>query len=182
MSAVAVPAPRARGGFARAVASIAMWLGIGLAGPLVVLVAVPPLFGFHNVTILSGSMTPTLRVGDVIVERKVVATDIKIGDVITFPAPKAHGKTYTHRVVSIKRRSDEKLAFVTQGDANPTSESWAVAADGTLGLAQFRIGKLGYITNRAGSKYGRLLLLVIPVILLGIYEFRRIWAEPSEDA
>jgi signal peptidase len=126
-------------------------------------------------------MTPTLGVGDVIFEQRVAPPQVKIGDVITFPAPDHKGKTFTHRVVSIKLQPNGRVAFVTQGDANPSTESWAVKADGTLGLARFRIGKLGYITNRAGSRMGRLALIVIPVLLLGIYEFRRIWSHDDDD-
>ena len=181
MSALAAPVASARSGLARGMAGVGMWLGIGLAAPIVVLVTFPVLFGFHFVTILSGSMTPTLGVGDVVVEKRVSPLQVKVGDVITFPAPGQKQKTYTHRVVSMHLQPGGRIAFVTQGDANPSSESWAVKADGTLGLARFHIGKLGYITNRAGSRMGRLALLVIPILLLGIYEFRRIWFGEDDD-
>ncbi len=167
-------------GIARSVARILMNLAAGIGLPVAVIVIAPMMFGFHFVTILSGSMTPTLGVGDVVMERRIAPLQAKVGDVVTFKAPNKPGETYTHRVVSI-RIHGQRAEFVTQGDANLSTESWSVPLNGNIGLARYHVPKIGYITNRAGSKFGRLALIVVPVLLLGLYEFRRIWSEPSED-
>jgi signal peptidase len=184
MSAVEVASPAvqttARPGLVRVLLRLAVSLGAGICLPLAVIVIAPTMFGFHFVTILSGSMTPTLRVGDVVLERRIAPLQAKVGDVVTFKAPNRPGETYTHRVVSIRVRGD-RAEFVTQGDANTSSESWSVPVNGNIGLARFHVPKIGYVTNRAGSRVGRLGLIVVPVLLLGLYEFRRIWSEPSED-
>lgn len=180
MSAVALPVPVRRTLRARALASIAAWLGLGLALPVVALVVSPVAFGFRSVTILSGSMTPTLRVGDVVMERRVAPMDLEIGDIVTFPSPDHPGRTFTHRIVSM-RLDKGRVSFVTEGDANSGTESWSVPANGKLGRASFRIPKLGYITNRAGSRVGRLVLIVGPALLLGLYEMRRIWTRDRDD-
>lgn len=69
-----------------------------------------PIFGYQFYYLASGSMEPTLHIGDKIL---VKATDnFEIGDVITFTEDGGQNYT-THRVVSI---NDDIV--VTKGDAN----------------------------------------------------------------
>jgi hypothetical protein len=75
----------------------------------------------------------------------------------------------------------EGVAFVTKGDANTGVERWQIARNGTIGKAEYHIPKIGYLTNRLGSKFGRLAFLVLPLILLAGLELRRLWSTDDED-
>ena len=67
----------------------------------------------------SGSMEPTLRVGDVIVIEPASPEDIKVGDVIVFWNP-WYGNLVVHRVVHITEEG-----VYTRGDANAGIDPWS---------------------------------------------------------
>jgi signal peptidase len=152
--------------------------GFGVA--FAAFVAMPRLVGREAFTVLSGSMTPTLRVGDVVVDKPIHPDEIRIGDIVTFRDPDSPRRLLTHRVVSLRIRGTE--AFVdTKGDANETTERWSIPVQGTLGRVEYRVPKLGYTLRWVGGAAGRLALILIPVLLLAILELRRIWRKPEAD-
>jgi signal peptidase len=168
-------------GVARGVFNVASLVAIGVSLVIVLAITGSHVFlGYRGFTVLSGSMTPTFRTGDVIVAEKIAPLDVRIGDIVSFRSPDDPKKLLTHRVISM-RAADGKVAFVTRGDANTGVERWTIADSGVLGHVKYKIPKIGYIANRAGSRFGRLLLLVVPALLLGVLELRRIWRKPEED-
>jgi signal peptidase I len=160
--------------------SAALYAFAAFAAVIALAVIAPALFKFSSLAVLSGSMTPTLRVGDVVVEQRISPLQARLGDVVTFRAPDDPAKLYTHRIVGMDA-SDELIHFVTQGDANSGVERWSIAATGTLGRVVYRVPLVGYVTNRAGSRDGRLLLIVVPVLLLAGFELKRIWRKDDEE-
>jgi signal peptidase len=161
-----------------AIASVALHAVLGFAGVLAAALIVPSFLGYGSLTVLSGSMEPALRVGDVVVEHRVPPLSLRVGDVVTFRDPANANRLYTHRVVSLSA-SDGSVAFVTRGDANTGVERWSVPEGGSVGRVEYRIPLLGYATNRAGSRMGKFALLVVPALLLGVGEVRRIWRKPD---
>src|ERR671918_635262 len=95
---------------ARILARGALWAVLGLGAGLLALIAVPLAFDHRPLTVLSGSMEPTLDTGD--------------GVVVTFRDP--HGRLITHRVRAVRERRSG-FEFVTKGDANNASERWKIA-------------------------------------------------------
>jgi signal peptidase len=144
--------------------------GIGIAGVM----TVPMAFGYRGFVVLSGSMEPTIGTGDIVVVRKMDPLDAHVGDVVTFRSPENPQQIITHRVRSI-RASGEMVGFVTKGDANTGTERWSVPTSGTIGKVEYRIPKLGYVTNHIGSRLGRFAFLILPALLLAALELRRIW-------
>lgn len=154
-------------------------LFVGFALAIAAATTIPTLFGFQSFAVLSGSMEPAIGTGDVVVVRKIPPLEAKIGDVVTFRSPENPGRLVTHRATSIQA-SGETVSFVTKGDANTGVERWGIAASGTIGKVEYRIPKLGYVTNRIGSRFGRFAFLVLPALVLAVSELRRIWsAEPK---
>jgi signal peptidase len=152
----------------------ALGFGIGIAG----LLTVPMLFGYQGFVVLSGSMQPAINTGDAVVVDSISPLDARLDDVVTFRSPDDPSRMVTHRVTSM-HASGTVIQFVTKGDANTGVERWSVPADGTIGRVAFRVPKLGFVTNYIGSRYGRFVFLVIPALLLGVMEVRRIW-RPAE--
>jgi signal peptidase len=150
---------------------VALGFGIGIAGFL----TVPMAFGYRGFVVLSGSMAPAIGTGDAVLVDSISPLQARIGDVVTFRSPEDPARMITHRVVSM-RASGNLVQFVTKGDANTGVERWSVPADGAIGRVQYRVPKLGYITNRLGSRFGRFAFLVVPALLLGVMEVRRIWS------
>lgn len=154
----------------------------GLAGFALAIAAattLPTLFGFQSFAVLSGSMEPAIGTGDVVVVRTIPPLEAKIGDVVTFRSPDDPTRLVTHRATAVQASGDT-VTFTTKGDANTGIERWSIAAGGTIGKVEYRIPKLGYATNRIGSRLGRFAFLVLPALLLAVSELRRIWsAEPK---
>jgi signal peptidase I len=159
----------------RRLTRIAAYALAGFALAVAAATTVPTFFGFQSFAVLSGSMEPAIGTGDVVVVRKIAPLDAKIGDVVTFRSPESPSRLVTHRATSIET-TGETVTFVTKGDANTGVERWSVAASGTIGKVEYRVPKLGYITNRVGSRFGRVAFLVLPALVLAVSELRRIWS------
>ena len=157
----------------------AIWIGIGLlAGTLVAAVA-PQLAGYRSFTVRSGSMTPAIETGDVVVTSPISPLGARVGDVVTFVDPEGTGKLFSHRVQSVRAVGGE-VAFVTRGDANTSTERWRVPADGSIGRVAYRIPKVGYALSYIDSAPARLALIAIPALLLLWTALARIWRPAPE--
>lgn len=82
--------------------------------------------------ITSGSMVPTIGVGEVITVRTTQSP--RVGDVITFLHD---GKAVTHRVAyswnAISPDGTRHTVYKTKGDANKFEDSWAVLDNDVIG-------------------------------------------------
>lgn len=159
---------------------LVLWVGIGLlAGTLLAAVA-PQLAGYRSFTVRSGSMTPAIETGDVVVTEPISPLGARVGDVVTFVDPEGTGKLFSHRVQSVRAEGDQ-VAFVTRGDANTSTERWRVPAGGSIGKVVYRIPKVGYALAWIDSAPARLALIAIPALLLLWAALLRIW-RPEREA
>ncbi len=159
-------------GLGWAALAVVVLLALAVAGPLAV--------GDRPHTVLTGSMEPTIAAGDVVVDEQIAPTSAQVGDVVTFRDPEDQSRLITHRVRSI-RRAGSHLWFVTQGDANNTTERWRVAADGQLGRVVYTVPWVGHAAVLTQTPLGLALFLIVPLLLLGLDELVRIW-RPLEGA
>jgi signal peptidase len=167
-------------------ATLLVWAALGAGAVLGTAVAGPLALGWRPFAVLSGSMEPTLHTGDQIVVKPVAPVTLHVGDVVTFDDPSRGHVLVTHRVRDI-RVAGRTVHVVTRGDANEGSERWSVAAAGRVGRLAYRIPNLGYLTMAAGAPLGRILLVVLPALVLGLCEVRRVWRsrevlKPPADA
>jgi signal peptidase len=86
---------------------------------------IPLALGGTSATVLSGSMTPALPVGEVIISVPVASSELKVGDIVSYlPADdRFHGMSITHRVQSIKTVDGKVTEVVVKGDANPVADA-----------------------------------------------------------
>jgi signal peptidase I len=122
----------------------------------------------------SESMAPAIHAGDLLVTRVVGASTVRPGDIVTFADPTRAGRSVTHRVVSVS--GDDRLEFVTRGDANGGIEEWTIPADGTVGELRLVLPSAGRAIAWLGGTHGRIVLIVLPLLYLGAFALRRIWA------
>lgn len=76
-------------------------------------------------TILTQSMEPTFKPGDVVmVERSTPPSEVKIGDVVSIYEKSGEEDTFTHRVTGVTLSPNEPsgYSFTTQGDNNNTPD------------------------------------------------------------
>jgi signal peptidase I len=147
---------------------------------LLAVVALPGAVGMRSFTVMSGSMEPTIHVGDVVIDKKIRPLDARPGDVVTFSDPTGRRRLITHRIRSMRVRGDT-VQVVTKGDANNTVERWTVPANGRIGRVQLRVWKLGYPLVYAHSRFVLIGLVALPALLLCLVELRKIWASPARE-
>src|SRR5438067_2305949 len=87
---------------------------VGLVAGLVLLSVLPTLVGWTPSVIVSGSMYPQIKVGDVVVTSYASPKTIKPGAIVRFRDPGNPGREMMHRVVEV--RADRTVT--TRGDAN----------------------------------------------------------------
>jgi signal peptidase len=162
-------ARRARAG------ALLCWCAGGFCFALLIAAVAPMALGLHTYTVRSGSMTPAIRTGDIVVDQPISPTDAAAGDIVTFKDPEGSDRLITHRARAISRSGD-RIDFVTRGDANNTLEHWSVPANGRIGRVLFRVPAIGYPLTWIGSGLGRLGLIVIPALALLCLGLVRIWA------
>lgn len=81
---------------------------------LAVALAAPRVLGLTPFVVLSGSMEPTYPVGSLVYVRSVDASELRVGDPVTFTL-EGREAVATHRVIEVDA---ESASLRTQGDAN----------------------------------------------------------------
>jgi len=115
------------------------WIATGILSVAIIWFSLG-LFSFKPVVIYSGSMTPGIAVGDIVVVAETSPEKIRTGDVIEF---RSEIGNIVHRVVEISE-SESARVFVTKGDANDSPDSEPVLAANVAGKVIFKIPKVGW--------------------------------------
>ena len=163
----------------RHLTALLCFAAIGALAAAIGAVVLPYALGGRSHTVMSGSMEPRIHTGDVVAEERITPRQMRSGDIVTFQDPDVRGRMITHRVRST-REHDGVVSVVTKGDANNTVERWTIPATGQVGRVRYRVAHVGYALVFTRSAPGKLLLIVLPALLLGIVELRRIWRRPQE--
>ena len=120
------------------------------------------LVGYQVFNVISGSMEPEYSVGDLIYVKKVNTKDIKVGMPITFVLNE-NLVVATHRVVEIDA---ENQHFYTKGDANETVDSAPVHFNNVIGVPQFSIPLLGYVSDFVQNPPGTYITVGVGAVLI----------------
>lgn len=125
---------------------------------LAVLLVGVRLVGLTPYTVLSGSMEPAFRVGSLIYVKKVEPAAVQVGDPISFVVNEEL-LVATHRVVDIETVADEASGemvyyYQTKGDANETVDGAPVHEKNLLGVPQFTVPYLGYLSSWLQTREG----------------------------
>ena len=140
-----------------------------------------PTIGDRKVlNVLSGSMEPAIRTGDVIIVRPLSpGEEPREGDVITFRAVTLEGShpqmLITHRVVGAILVNGRPTAYITKGDANEGEDLTPVTREAIVGVYGWRVPYFGYITSFTRTPLGIVLMLVIPGLILIAGEVRKVY-------
>lgn len=120
------------------------------------------LIGYQCYTVISPSMTPVYDVGDLIYVKEVNPNTIKAGDVITFIVNEDL-VVGTHRVVRVDA---ENQRFYTKGDANEIEDQSPVHFNNVIGVPEFSIPKLGYVSDFVQNPPGMYITIGVGIILI----------------
>ncbi|MBR5453251.1 MAG: signal peptidase I [Clostridia bacterium] len=134
---------------------------------------VPSIGGYLPLIVLTDSMYPEIKSGDLIICHTVSAEDVKEKDVISFFDPAGNGTSIvTHRVLQVVNE-DGKLSFITKGDNNNTEDKKPVPAEKLVGVYKTRIPGAGHIAMFMQSTTGLIICVVLPIVLLVAYDLIR---------
>ena len=114
-------------------------LYLGLAASLAVIAAVPAAAGWHPTVVMSGSMTPRIHPGDVMVTMPLAADRVRVGQVALVHDPARPGALLGHRVAGFA--ADGSL--ITRGDANGHDDSTPVPPGGVVGIGRLLVPHVG---------------------------------------
>ncbi|WP_052723130.1 signal peptidase I [Methanosarcina sp. WH1] len=97
--------------------------------------------------VLSGSMTPMMLPGDVVIARSVDPNELVVGDVLVFHPPENNDPNalVTHRIISLEEGKERM--FQTKGDANNAQDDFKVPAFNVVGKLDFVIPFAGYLLD-----------------------------------
>ena len=134
---------------------------------------VPRVGKWLPLVVLTDSMYPEIKSGDLIICRVTDPEDVQVKDVISFFDPMGTGTSVvTHRVMDISTENGKRY-FTTQGDANNAADMVPVPADKLVGIYHTRIGGLGNVIMFMQTTQGLLLCVVLPIVLLVGYDMIR---------
>lgn len=156
----------------------------------------PTIFGYKPLIVLSDSMYPTIKKGDLIFTQVVDVKDLKPGDVITYREYEDDGKTLgtvvTHKIYDITTETDGEhagqLKFRTYGINNQRQADGTIKynADGEMvvinmddavyapqieGRYTSKISGLGSFIYWMQGTWGLIVCIGIPLVAFIVYEF-----------
>lgn len=130
------------------------------------------LFGFNFFRVQSGSMEPTLQIGDVIMVQKTSAKDIHKGDIVSYKADEGEmdGNIVTHRVITEPRSQGDGYILLTQGDANDLPDP-EITSDQLIGKYVTTLWLMGKLYSFFLTPVG---LVTMIVVIIGLFGFEMI--------
>lgn len=127
---------------------------------------VPKIGGWSPLIVLTGSMEPDIKSGDLIFVKQIDGKDVKVDDVIAFFDPDGNGTSIlTHQVIEIIDE-DGAISFRTQGIANNTADRMPVSSDKLVGIYKFRIPGAGNVAMFMQTTAGLVICVFVPLVLL----------------
>jgi sortase B len=112
---------------------------------------VPKLFGIEIYAVESGSMEPNYPVGSVLYVKSASASEVAVGDAITFALGTNTDLVMTHRVMAIDGAAE---TWTTKGDSNEAPDAEPVAFSRLIGKPFFCIPHLATFSDWSKTATG----------------------------
>lgn len=121
--------------------------------------------GYSIFTVVTESMIPKYKVGDMLLARDVDVSSIKVGDDVVYMGRVGtfSGKIVTHQVVEIEDGSP--LKFHTKG-INNMIEDPVVDGEQILGRVVTKLTILSLISKLISNQYGFFFIIFVPIVVL----------------
>ena len=122
-------------------------------------------------------MVPTLNIDDAIFVKREDDSKYKVGDIISFSSTDSNykGLTITHRIVEKINNGDSDYLYTTKGDNNLIEDESSVMADDIYGKVLFVIPKIGLIQKFLRKPINFIICILVPVVLVILYDGFRIF-------
>lgn len=125
------------------------------------------ILNFRLFTVISGSMEPKYKIGDVLVAVETEPKDIKVGDAISYLGARNNfkDKVITHEVIKIERDKNGKYYFHAKGLANAIEDP-IVMEDQLYGVVKYKVKTLSFIYKIVGTPLGFFFFVVVPILYI----------------
>lgn len=130
----------------------------------------PNVFGYQIFRVSSGSMTPTLEIGDVILVKRTPPEDIKNGDIITYKGTEGdfRDKIITHMVIEEPAKNENgEFIFQTSGIVTGAIPDPPIKGYQVLGVFVSKIPFLNSLYSFFLTEYGLMAFIGLIVVLFG---------------
>lgn len=151
-----------------------------IVGALVVLTVVPRAVGGAALTVLTGSMTPEIAVGSVVVVRPVDPGTLDVGDVVTYQKEPGRPAYITHRIIDIHQDTDP-VTLTTKGDANRGADLDPIPVTSVRGKVLFSVPYLGTVKNAISTGGAGLMILVLGLVGYALVQVTSVIRERRAD-
>ena len=115
----------------------------------------------------SGSMIPTLNVGDIIIVRGTDPSTVTVGTIIIFHDPYDYSIAIVHRVIAIDNASGQ-VSFETKGDNNAVPDGWRVPAANLIGVYVGKIPYIGLLSLELRGPLGWILIVLLVMMIIAM--------------
>ncbi len=134
----------------------------------------PSVFGYRTYSIITNSMYPKIKKGDVILVHEQKISSYKVGDIVTFKGMDGDlkGKIVTHQIVGISKENGKRI-FYTKGLKNISNDP-AVYEEQILGKYVYRFFLFSIVEKIMETKIGFALIILIPLGFIYFYEIKDI--------
>jgi signal peptidase len=124
----------------------------------------------------TGSMEPEYPIGSMVVVERVWFDQLSVGDVITYVV--SDNTVVTHRLVGI---DTEHRLLTTKGDNSNVADASPVNYENVIGRVNFCIPGFGYVFLLLSTRFGKIMLGILAVALIGFYILRRMYYKSLEE-
>lgn len=143
--------------------------------------------GTQWMVVVSNSMAPALRTGDLVVVRPAARDEIKVGDIVTFVDAHNSQVLVTHRVIAIEASgaseasgtSEVGVTYRVKGDNNPVADPERVTYSRIIGKVAFRLPLAGYVVHAVQNRPSLALLGLLPSLAVLVLATGRRLATPD---
>ncbi|WP_051208405.1 signal peptidase I [Propionicicella superfundia] len=145
-------------------------LSAAVVALVLLLVVIPRVNGGTTLTVMTGSMQPGLRPGDVVATRAVdparACDQVKVGDLLSYLPLPDDPTLITHRVVGVGTGTDTAACtFLTKGDANSTADKLVLPVQ-TRGVVMYSVPWVGNVRQWLGTNADTALWVLLGAVLL----------------
>lgn len=138
-------------------------------------------FDYRIFTVVTGSMEPKYKIGDILIAKEKAPNEIRVGDAISYHANSGEAKNnvVTHEVVNIIQNENGEYLFRSKGLVNLVEDP-IVHEDQLYGVVVYKTKLLSFIRRIINTDIGMLCLIIIPIIYIIVSEMISILIEKEE--
>ncbi len=137
--------------------------------------------GYRLYTIISDSMKPKYKIGDMLLAKDVDVTELKVYDDIVYngKVDDFAGKTVVHKIIQIKKINGQ-YEITTKGLANYMNDP-TVYADQVIAKVVYKTKILSFISSIINNIYGFYFIVLVPFIVIIFIEIVRAIEEKKDN-